>query len=505
MATTYLSPVFGAGAQLFDNKGVILVGGSINTFVAGTTTPVATFTDSTGNTPNGITLALDAYGRPPQEIWLGAGVAVKFIVRDSTGVQIGIAYDFVSGVNDPSAAVAPNSEWIASGLLPSFISSVSFSLPGDQRAKFPVGQRIKSTVTAGTAYATILTAVFSTVTTFTVQNDSTALDSGLSAVSYGLFNAANPSISAIGVKYDSTATVPSTPASIAQPVQRLDRAVSLFTTSGTAPAFVFTPTQPLPVYATNSPMLVKFHAANGGIATMNVSGLGALNLKTIDASGTKQPATFSAGLISEVVFDGTDLIILNPAPTAAAGGRFLRTTVFTASGTWTKQADVGKVRVIVTGGGAGGNANGTDAGGGGGGGGTAIKTIASPGATETVTIGAGGASAANGAISSFGAWCSGLGGITGNAVGRNGGAGGAASSGDINMPGGGGNYGGNGGGGQIGGAGGSSYVGGGAPSSTGSAVSTGVAAAANSGGGGSGALTVGGVGGSGLVIVEEYS
>jgi hypothetical protein len=507
MTAVYLSPVFGAGAQLLDNKGVILSGGFINTYLAGTTTPVATYVDNTGTTQNATSIPLDGYGRPPNEIWIAAGVPIKMIVTDANSVTVGNAYDNISGVGDSSSIVTPNTEWIASGLTPTFVDGTHFTLVGDQRAFFPVGQRIKAIVTAGTAYSTVAAVAYSTNTTITTSNDGTALDSGLSAVSYGLFNAAYPSISAIGVKYDVSIIVPGSPASIAQPVQRLDRAVSLFTTTGTAPAFVFTPTQPLGAYATNAPFLVKFHAASGTTPTLNVSGIGALNLKQINSAGTKVSASFAAGAISEVVYDGTDLVLLN-LPVVA--GTFLRRTAFLSSGTWTAGASTNQVNIICVGGGGGGGANGSDAGGGGGSGGASIKFTASAGSSQAVTVGAGGAGGTSaigstGGMSSFGSICSGLGGVGGGAAGRGGGVGGAASGGDFNMQGGPGGWGGNGTGGQIGGAGGNSYLGGGAQTAFVSAQSTGSAAAANSGGGGGGAVSVGGAGGSGIVVVEEYT
>ena len=51
MPAAYLSPLFGAGAQLFDSQGRVLASGTINTYLAGTTTPQATYTDSEAGTP----------------------------------------------------------------------------------------------------------------------------------------------------------------------------------------------------------------------------------------------------------------------------------------------------------------------------------------------------------------------------------------------------------------------------------------------------------------------
>jgi hypothetical protein len=56
-------------------------------------------------------------------------------------------------------------------------------------------RRIKANVSAGTVYSTISSVSYSAgFTTVTVVNDSSTLDSGLSAIYYGLLNPAHPSI-----------------------------------------------------------------------------------------------------------------------------------------------------------------------------------------------------------------------------------------------------------------------------------------------------------------------
>jgi len=62
MATVVFSPI-GNGQQWFTNAGVPLSGGKINTYAAGTTTPIATYTDNTGATPNANPIILDSTGR----------------------------------------------------------------------------------------------------------------------------------------------------------------------------------------------------------------------------------------------------------------------------------------------------------------------------------------------------------------------------------------------------------------------------------------------------------
>ena len=84
-----LSYFAGAGWQFFDNNGVPLTGGKIETFAAGTSTPVTTYTSSSGNTANTNPIVLDSAGRTPSEVWLAEGTLVKFVVKNANDVLIG--------------------------------------------------------------------------------------------------------------------------------------------------------------------------------------------------------------------------------------------------------------------------------------------------------------------------------------------------------------------------------------------------------------------------------
>jgi hypothetical protein len=94
------SAAAGFAAQLLDNNGVILTGGKIYTYVAGTTTPQTTYTDSLGITAHANPIILDSAGRVPGgEIWLTDGASYKFLIETSTGSLLG-TYDNISGIND---------------------------------------------------------------------------------------------------------------------------------------------------------------------------------------------------------------------------------------------------------------------------------------------------------------------------------------------------------------------------------------------------------------------
>lgn len=92
------SPIGGFAAQFFDNNGVILSGGKMYTYAAGTTTPQATYTSVSGVTPHANPIILDSAGRVPGgEIWLPNDLAYKFVIETSTGILLG-TYDNVTGI-----------------------------------------------------------------------------------------------------------------------------------------------------------------------------------------------------------------------------------------------------------------------------------------------------------------------------------------------------------------------------------------------------------------------
>ena len=93
----FLSPIGGAGWQFFTNSGVPLSGGKLYTYAAGTTTPKATYTSSSGSTAHTNPIILDSAGRVPGgEIWL-LTPPYKFVLHTSTDVLIA-TYDNISGI-----------------------------------------------------------------------------------------------------------------------------------------------------------------------------------------------------------------------------------------------------------------------------------------------------------------------------------------------------------------------------------------------------------------------
>jgi len=192
MSGVFISPL--SFQRWFNATGTApLSGGQLFFYAAGTVTPQTTYTDITGSTPNANPVILGATGLPPNEIWFTAGLKYKCVIEDSLNNPVGIILDNLAGMND-TGAVATTQEWLASPT-PTFVNATSFTVVGDQRTTYTQGRRIQATVTAGVVYGSIISAVFTSLTTITVVMDpGQALDSGLSAVNVGITSYVNTSV-----------------------------------------------------------------------------------------------------------------------------------------------------------------------------------------------------------------------------------------------------------------------------------------------------------------------
>lgn len=103
--TVTLSLFAGAGQQFFDNNGTPLSGGKIETYFAGTTTPLATYTSVSGTIAHTNPIILDAAGRVSGggEIWLTTGIGYKFVVKTSADILIATLDNIPSSAQPPAA------------------------------------------------------------------------------------------------------------------------------------------------------------------------------------------------------------------------------------------------------------------------------------------------------------------------------------------------------------------------------------------------------------------
>jgi hypothetical protein len=189
MPSYYLSPI--GNDQQVSSAGAPLSGGKIFTYLAGTSTASATYTDNTGATPQANPIILNSLGLPTSPIWLLGGFPLKFIIKDSADVTIRTV-DNISGINDTSSTA---SEWTSAGITPTYISATQFSVVGDQTSIFQVNRRVRTTNTGGLIYGRITVTSFGAgITTVTVVNDTGSMDAGLSAVAYGFLSFSPTSI-----------------------------------------------------------------------------------------------------------------------------------------------------------------------------------------------------------------------------------------------------------------------------------------------------------------------
>ena len=252
----FLSPI--GNEQQFNANGDPLNAGRILTYLAGSTTPTATYTDNTGATQQANPIILNSLGLPASPVWLNGGITYKFVIQDANLVTLRTV-DNISGINDTTAT---QTEWVSSGFVPTFISATSFSVPGDQTSTLQIGRRIRTQNTAGLIYSRITNSVFAaTITTVTVVNDSGVLDSGLSSVAYGLSAPISPSLpNSVAVRDTMGITT-----------SRQNQEGIAYTTGGTSTAYTITPSPAITAYAAGQSFYVTFNAASGAAPTLAIS------------------------------------------------------------------------------------------------------------------------------------------------------------------------------------------------------------------------------------------
>ena len=87
------------------------------------------------------------------------------------------------------------------------------------------------------------------------------------------------------------------------------------TTTGTSTAYELAADPTQTAYSSNSVFYAKFHTACGASPTLNIDGLGVLNLKKRNGAGTKTVLEASDVLANykyAIENDGTDIVVLNP-------------------------------------------------------------------------------------------------------------------------------------------------------------------------------------------------
>lgn len=186
-----LSPI--GNTQFVYDDGSPADGSLLWTYIAGSTTPLTTFTSSDGLIAQTNPIVLNSLGFPTiGEVFLTEGLIYDFVWEDkpifpATHGAVLKTFEGISGINDNATTT---SQWISSGLTPTYISATSFSLPGDQTNEFHKGRMMQLLTTAGTVYGKIINSVFTTLTTVTLYMlNGDVLDSGLSTANLSFLRA----------------------------------------------------------------------------------------------------------------------------------------------------------------------------------------------------------------------------------------------------------------------------------------------------------------------------
>ncbi len=90
---------------------------------------------------------------------------------------------------------------------------------------------------------------------------------------------------------------------------------TLGTLGGSADTYTASPTPAITAYATGSEFNLKVNADNTGASTLNISAVGAKNIKKYDGAGSKldlEAGDLQQDQYYKVIYDGTDFVLNNP-------------------------------------------------------------------------------------------------------------------------------------------------------------------------------------------------
>lgn len=178
-----------------------LANGLVYFYLTGTgqSTLQSVFSDIGCTTPLSNPVVLDVNG----EAEIYGNMVYDIVIKDSNLVL----QDTMLGISFAPANVttgSTESEWVASNLVPTYVNTTTFTVLGNQTGLFPVNRRIRATITSGTLiYATVTTVTYNSGpnnTTVVITTDAGSLDSGLSAIYYGILNSVNFSIPIVAME-----------------------------------------------------------------------------------------------------------------------------------------------------------------------------------------------------------------------------------------------------------------------------------------------------------------
>ncbi len=183
--------------QFFDANGNPLVGGKLYTYSAGTTSPLATYTDSTGTSANTNPIILDSRGEA--NVWLGVG-SYKMILKDSVDALIWTV-DNILGAPSSNAALVALAASNGSSLV-GFIQSGTGAVATTVQAKLRETVSVKDFGAVGDGVADDTSAIQAAINSVLTKNGSVFFPAGRYRVTSGYTNSSSNSVKLYGEGFD---------------------------------------------------------------------------------------------------------------------------------------------------------------------------------------------------------------------------------------------------------------------------------------------------------------
>jgi len=162
---------------------VPLSGGKLYSYIVGTTTPKALFTDANITIPAANPVILDSNG----EATLYGNGAYDLKLTSSTDVLIWTESNVFFSILTSVAPTPATSQWLDQADVATFIDTASFSVPTDLTLTYTPQRRIKIVLASKTIYGVIVSSAFTSVTTVVCSFDGTdVLDNTLTTLSLGI-------------------------------------------------------------------------------------------------------------------------------------------------------------------------------------------------------------------------------------------------------------------------------------------------------------------------------
>jgi len=193
---------------------------------------------------------------------------------------------------------------------------VKMSRNGAGTYVLPAGQPVVTGTTISSAtHNTLATDLANALTTSIATDGQSVVTANIPFAGYKLTGIGAATVNGDALRYENLATL-ATSAGIQV------QTYTAFTTAGTSTAYTLTTAPPAGALVEDQRYQIEWHATSGASPTLARDGLAAKNIMIYDSTGTKIAAptgSLVAGVKSDVVYDGTDYVILGVISTAVVG------------------------------------------------------------------------------------------------------------------------------------------------------------------------------------------